>query len=251
MSDSTDSLAISNPELNPPVSPKPVVSLVPKWEQAARARIQTALRKTNKPTLMLKSNDAVEADTRHLVTDILCDVLGFDKYENLTAEYSVKGDFADYGIRIDKQLMAFVEVKRISQKLQVSHLRQVESYALKEGVEWAILTNAQIWQAYHIKPMPGQQSEVTLIFEIDLLAEDIKIGTKSDLMFLISKEGISRGKITEYLSAKNALSAKTLVPIILSDEVLQSIRKEVKKKTKHNVDNKSLKEALLSLLPKQ
>ena len=50
---------------------------------------------------MLKEKDAAEADTRHLVTDFLVDVLGYDKYENLTAEFNVKGDWADYGIRID------------------------------------------------------------------------------------------------------------------------------------------------------
>ena len=244
-------------ELNLPSAPtpdatptqlKPATTGVPKWESNAKSRIQTNLKKTARPTAILKENDAVEADTRHLVTDILVDVLGFDKYENLTAEYSVKGDFADYGIRLEKQLVAFVEVKRISQKLQISHLRQVESYALKEGVEWAILTNAQIWQAYHIKPMSGQQSEVTLVFEVDLLSDDLKPSQKTDLMFLISREGIGRNKIGEYLEARNAVSPKTLIPIFSSDEVLAAIRKEIKKRTKFNVDAKELKAIVKSMV---
>jgi predicted type IV restriction endonuclease len=163
----------------------------PKWEQNAKTRVSTGLKKLVKPTLMLKEKDAAEADTRHLVTDILVDVLGYDKYENLTAEFAVKGDWADYGIRIDKQLLAFIEVKRITQKLSASHLKQVESYALKEGVQWAFLTNAQVWQAYHVMPIKGQQSEVTLIFEVDILDENLKPSVKTDLMFLISKEGLS------------------------------------------------------------
>jgi len=227
---------------------KPSGSAVPKWESTSKSRIQSALKKLTKPTLMLKENDAVEADTRHLVTDILVDALGYDKYENLTAEYSVKGDFADYGIRVDKQLIAFVEVKRISQKLQISHLRQVESYALKEGVQWAILTNAQIWQAYHVRPMSGQQSEVTLILEVDILSDDVKPSVKTDLMFLISKEGISKGKLAEYMSAKNAISPKTLAPVLTSDEVLAAVKKEIKRRTKHNVDLKDLKTAISHLL---
>jgi hypothetical protein len=40
------------------------------------------------------------------VTDFLCDGLGYDKYEDLTPEYQVRGEFVDYGIRIDKQLVA-------------------------------------------------------------------------------------------------------------------------------------------------
>ena len=221
---------------------------VPKWEQNAKTRVSAGLKKLVKPTLMLKEKDAAEADTRHLVTDILVDVLGYDKYENLTAEFAVKGDWADYGIRIDKQLLAFIEVKRITQKLSASHLKQVESYALKEGVQWAFLTNAQVWQAYHVMPVKGQQSEVTLIFEIDILDENLKPSVKTDLMFLISKEGLSKGRLAEYLSAQNAISPKTLKPIFLSDDVLSAVRKEIKRKTKFTVDPKDLKQAVKRIL---
>ena len=220
----------------------------PKWELTAKSRISNSLKKLNKPTILLKEKDALEADTRHLVTDILVDALGYDKYENLTAEFAVKGDFADYGIRLDKQLEAFIEVKRISQKLSPSHLRQVESYALKEGVQWAILTNAQVWQAYHVTPVKGQQSEVTLIFEVDILDETLKPSAKTELLFLISKEGLSKGRLAEFLSAQNAVSPKTLKPILLSDDVLAAVRKEIKRKTKHNIDLKDLKNAVKKIL---
>ena len=221
---------------------------VPKWEQNAKTRVSAGLKKLIKPTLMLKEKDAAEADTRHLVTDLLVDVLGYDKYENLTAEFAVKGDWADYGIRIDKQLQAFIEVKRIAQKLSASHLKQVESYALKEGVQWAILTNAQVWQAYHVMPVKGQQSEVTLIFEVDILDENLKPSTKTDLMFLISKEGLSKGRLADYLASQNAISPKTLKPIFLSDDVLSAVRKEIKRKTKFNVELKDLKQAVKRIL---
>jgi predicted type IV restriction endonuclease len=238
---STEAYGIETPK-------KSVAKAVPKWEQAAKARVSAGLKKLTKPTVMLKEKDAAEADTRHLVTDILVDVLGYDKYENLTAEFSVKGDWADYGIRIDKQLEAFIEVKRISQKLSSSHLKQVESYALKEGVQWAILTNAQVWQAYHVMPVKGQQSEVTLIFEVDILDDALKPNQKTDLLFLISKDGLSKGRLAEYLSAQNAISPKTLKPILLSNDVLATIRKEVKRKTKHTVDPKELKQAVERLI---
>lgn len=50
----------------------------------------------------LVARDANEGDTRLLVTDFLCEGLGYDKYEDLTTEYQVKGEFADYGVRLDK-----------------------------------------------------------------------------------------------------------------------------------------------------
>ena len=219
-----------------------------KWEGTAKARISSSLKRLAKPTMMLREKDAAEADTRHLVTDFLVEVLGYDKYENLTAEFNVKGDWADYGIRIEKQLVAFVEVKRITQKLSVTHLRQVESYALKEGVQWAILTNAQVWQVYFVQPIKGQQSEVTLVFEVDTLDDSLRPSQKTDLLFLISREGLSKGLLEKFHSAQNAVSPKTLRPILLSVDVLAAIRKEVRRKTKHLVDEKDLKSAVMRLI---
>ena len=119
----------------------------PKWEAEARERVRSHLRRFTKPLGELIARDANEGDTRLLVTDFLTDALGFDKYEDLTTEYEVKGEFADYGIRIDKQLVAFVEVKRVATALHAKHLRQVEMYAVNEGVEWVILTSGVAWQA--------------------------------------------------------------------------------------------------------
>ena len=97
-------------------------------------------------------------------------------------------------------------------------------------------------------PVKGQQSEVTLIFEVDILDETLKQSAKADLMFLISKEGLSKGRLSDYLSAQNAVSPKTLKPIFLSDDVLAAVKKEIKKKTKHNIDTKDLKNAVKKLL---
>ena len=92
-------------------------STAPKWETAARERMRAAIKKFAKPLADLIARDANEGDTRLLVTDLLCEGFGFDKYSELTTEYRVKGEFADYGIRIDKELIAFLEVKRVTTKL--------------------------------------------------------------------------------------------------------------------------------------
>jgi len=43
--------------------------------------------------------------------------------------------------------MAFIEVKRVLTKLAAKQLRQVDIYAVDEGVEWAVLTNGSEWGA--------------------------------------------------------------------------------------------------------
>jgi predicted type IV restriction endonuclease len=228
--------------------PKEKTLGIPKWEEKARERISTGIRRLAKPTQMLRDKDAAEADTRHLVTDMLVDLLGFNKYEHLTAEFNVKGDWADYGIRIEKQLVAFVEVKRVTQELSPKHLRQVESYALREGVEIAILTNGQVWQAYEVIVKKGQKSEVTLIFEVNLLDDSIKPSHKVDLMLLLSIEGFTKGLLENFIDKKNAVSPKTVVPAILSDAVIDAIRKVIRQKTDYNVDSDDVLLAVKQLL---
>jgi len=234
-----------------PEKPKEKSSGLPKWEEKARDRISTGIRRLAKPTQMLREKDAAEADTRHLVTDMLVDLLGYDKYEHLTAEFNVKGDWADYGIRLEKQIVAFVEVKRITQELSPKHLRQVESYALREGVEIAILTNGQVWQAYEVTVTKGQQSEVTLIFEIDLLDDSVKPSHKVDLMLLLSIEGFTKGLLKDFIEKRNAVSPKTVVPAILSDSVIDAIRKVIRQKTSYNVESDDVLLAVKQLLGKE
>jgi hypothetical protein len=67
----------------------------PKWEVQARERLKAAVRRYSRPLSDMADRDANEGDTRLLVTDFLCDGLGYDKYEDLSTEYQVKGEFAE------------------------------------------------------------------------------------------------------------------------------------------------------------
>ena len=82
----------------------------PKWEVDARLQIKSGLKALKKPLADLIAKDAVEADTRLYITDFMERVLGYDKYSNLTAEYAVSGDWADYGVKIDGNLIALLRL---------------------------------------------------------------------------------------------------------------------------------------------
>ena len=213
----------------------------PKWVTSARERVRTAVRRFHKPLSDLVQRDANEGDTRLLVTDFLCVGLGFDKYEDLTTEYQVKGDFADYGIRIEKQLIAFIEVKRRTQKLGIRQLRQVQMYAVNEGVEWMILTNGQVWQVWHLTG--GLPVVVDLALEVDLLSDSTAV-QKSDDLFYLSKEAIKRRLMDELWRAKAATSPKSLASIMLSDPMIEALRKELRRQTGYNGDPSELKKTV-------
>ena len=211
--------------------PKPSPT-APKWEIVARERMRAAIKKFGKPLTDLVARDANEGDTRLLVTDMLCEGFGFDKYSELTTEYRVKGEFADYGIRLDKELIAFLEVKRVTTKLAAKHLRQVETYAVNEGVEWVILTSGVVWQVYHITG--GLPIVVDLALEVDLLSENT-LGQKANQLYYLTKESLKRRQIDALWQAKRATSPKSLAKVLCSETVVTAIRKELKRTTGQSV----------------
>lgn len=216
---------------------------LPKWEVDSRDRLRAAVRRFSKPLADLVARDANEGDTRLLVTDFLCEGLGYDKYEDLTTEYQVKGEFADYGIRIEKQLVAFIEVKRVTTKLGAKHLRQVEMYAVNEGVEWMILTNGAVWQVYHLTG--GLPVVIDLALEVDLL------GTatgphKVNMLFYLTRESLRRRQIDEIWKARRATAPASLAEVLVSDTVVDAVRKELRRRTGQNMESAELSRLLKS-----
>lgn len=222
------------PALNEP-SKKPAARTAPKWEMDAREHLRSGIRKFTRPLADLAARDANEGDTRFLVTDFLCEALGYDKYTDLTTEYLVKGEFADYGVRIDKELIAFIEVKRVGTKLDAKHLRQVEMYAVNEGVEWAILSNGANWKVYHLTGGPPLPIAIDLAIDVDLLGNE-PLAQKANQLFYLTRESLKRHQIDELWKAKSATSPKSLGRVILSPPVVTAIQKELRRQTKENVE---------------
>jgi predicted type IV restriction endonuclease len=206
---------------------------IPVWEQKSRDAIKSFLKKNMKTLTALEARDAVEADTRTFVTDMLVDGLGFDKYEELTAEYLVRGEFADIGIRIDKKIEAFVEIKRVTTPLKDSHLRQVKTYAANEGVEWVVLTNGRVWQVYHISTKTP--IEHTLLLEVDIV-ENGATAKSVDALWQISREALKREVLVGAWKTESALAPSKLASAILSEPVIAAIRKELRAKTGNLVE---------------
>jgi hypothetical protein len=205
----------------------------PKWETETRERLRSAIRKFNKPLNDLLGRDANEGDTRLLVTDFLREGFGYDPYEDLTTEYQVRGEFADYGIRIDGDIIGFIEVKRVETKLAAKQLRQVELYAVNEGIEWAILTNGAQWQVFHL----GTRTpiEIDLALDVDLLGEET-LGQKAEELFYLTRESMKRGQIDELWQARRATAPKSLATVLVSEAVVEAVRKELRRKTGQRVE---------------
>jgi hypothetical protein len=59
------------------------------------------------------SRDLNESDTSMIVSDMLAEVFGYDKYTEVTRELCIRGTFCDLALRIDEKFQLLVEVKAV------------------------------------------------------------------------------------------------------------------------------------------
>jgi hypothetical protein len=67
-------------------------------------RVQARLRVFQAVANSQRERDVSEADTVTVVKDILADLMGYDKYNELTSEQQIRGTFCDLAVRIDGKI---------------------------------------------------------------------------------------------------------------------------------------------------
>jgi predicted type IV restriction endonuclease len=197
-----------------------------------------------------KSRDVNESDTVTVVTDMLADVFGFDKYSEITSEYVIRGTFVDLAIKLDGTLQMLIEVKAIGLELKDSFVKQAVDYAANQGVEWVVLTNGAFWQVYKVsfgKPI-GQD----LVLEIDFLNLNPKNSDHLENLYLLTREGIGKSMLGEYHAQRQALSRFFIGAMILSDPVLDVIRRELRRLSPDvKIDTEQIKDVLVQEILKR
>lgn len=190
-------------------------------------RIIGSLKSYQQIALSHKTRDVSEADTVTLVKDILAYCFGFDKYLELTSEQQIRGTFCDLAVKIDGKIKYLIEVKAAGVGLNDAHLRQAIGYAANEGIEWVVLTNACEWRLYRVKfCQPIDFEEISSFSLIDMNPKK-----EDDLakMFLLCKEGIGSDAMDSYHQHIQVVNKFTIAQILLTDPVIVSVRKEIKK----------------------
>ena len=153
-------------------------------------RIATAVPKFRKVLEQARERDVNESDTVTIVTDILEEVFGFDKYTEITREYAIQGTYCDLAIKSAKKVEYLIEVKAIGIGLKDTHLRQVVSYASQEGIRWVVLTNGIMWQIHRVTV--DDRVESTRLIEFDFTALNPRKKDDEEMLFLLCKKGCSK-----------------------------------------------------------
>jgi len=182
----------------------------PKYEERAKSRIKGFLKRF--PDVLAKAEDAGfnESDTRTLVQEVLNTALGYDKFFEITSEFEIKGRYADFAVKLE--------------------------------------TNGRIWRCYHLTS--GNPPDIEIVFEVDLLQAKEDLTEATNRLYLLSKEAVWRDAISDFWEVAKATSPTAIAQCLLSEGVLDEIRKELYRTTKQRIDNQTIWEVLTTQIIK-
>jgi predicted type IV restriction endonuclease len=190
-------------------------------------RFARAIPRFQKVLQIAKDRDVNESDTVAVLTDMLAEVFGYEKYLEVTSEFAVRSTFCDLALKVEDQVQFLVEAKAIGMELKDAHIRQAVGYGANHGVQWVVLTNGIQWRIYRIRF--EQPIDHDLVCEFDFLALDPVNEKDQESLFLLAKEGLSKSAREEFYDKVQSVNRFVVGNLVLAEPILILIRRELKK----------------------
>lgn len=173
-----------------------------------------------------KARDVNESDTVIIITDMLSEIFGYDKYSDITSEHIIRSTYCDLAVKLDGAIQALIEVKAVGLDLKEQYVKQAIDYASDQGVDWVVLTNGSLWRIYNVifeKPV-----NMELVTEIDFCALNPKNDRDVELLYLLSKEGWVKSALGDYHTQRQALSRFYIGATVVSEPIVTAIRRQLR-----------------------
>ena len=171
------------------------------------------------------SRDVNESDTSMIVTDLLSTLFGYDKYSEITTEYSIRGTYCDLAIKIENKPVLLIEVKAIGLELKDAHIKQAVDYAANLGVDWVLLTNGVYWKAF--KLIYGQPIQTDEILSFNFLDLNPRSAGTIEMLFLLCREGLVASALSEFCAQKQAVNRFSVAAVLQTEPILKLVRREL------------------------
>jgi len=172
-------------------------------------------------------NDINESDTVKIITDMLEEVFGYDKYSEVTSEEKIGNTYCDLAIKLDGKIQFLIEVKTIGPDLKNHHMRQAINYAANEGITWVILTNGINWQIYKVRL--EKKISHYLVANIDFVKLNARTDKDQESLYLIAKEGVQKDVRDEFYEKTQKINKYVVGNFLLSKPILYTLRRELRK----------------------
>lgn len=190
-------------------------------------RIKSSIGKFQKVLGIAKDRDLNESDTVSIITDMLAEVFGYDKYLEVTSELAIRGTYCDLAIKLNDKFEYLIECKAIGIDLKENHLRQAIGYGANKGIQWIILTNGMEWQIYKLKFEQPIQWELVTKFNVNELS--MKNERDIEKLAIITKEGVEKAFREELYEKIQCVNKFVVGQLLMSEPVISTIRRELKK----------------------
>lgn len=190
-------------------------------------RIKSSMAKFQKVLAIAKVRDLNESDTVAIITDILAEVFGYDKYLEVTSELAIRGTYCDLAIKLGDKFQYLIECKAIGTDLKESHLRQAIGYGANKGIQWLILTNGIEWQIYRLRFEQPIAWDLVVRFSLDTIS--VKNERDLEKLIVVTKEGVEKGAREEMFEKAQCVNRFVVGSLILSDVVVGLLKRELKK----------------------
>ena len=200
------------------------MATIPKRVSERLAKQLRIFQKVLKPA---KDRDINESDTVVIVGDMLADLFGFDKYTEVTSEYSIKGTYCDLAVKVSGNVQFLIEVKAIGLELKDAHIRQAVGYGSQQGIQWVILTNGIDWEIYRIKFKKPVSHE--LLTKFNFLELNSRKKDDIELLYLLCREGLTKAVIQTFLERSKVVNKFVFSAILQSEGALNLLRRELRR----------------------
>ena len=190
-------------------------------------RIKNNLAKFQDVLRIAKDRDLNESDTVSIITDMLSEIFGYEKYYEITSELAIRGTYCDIAIKLNGKIEYLIECKAVGIDLKDNHLRQAISYGANRGVQWIILTNGIEWQVHKLKFEKPIQCELVAKFDIPTIS--LKNERDIQKLAIITKEGVEKAFREEMYEKIQCFNKYVVGQLLLNEPVLSTIRREIKK----------------------
>ncbi|RJP26849.1 MAG: restriction endonuclease subunit R [Candidatus Abyssobacteria bacterium SURF_5] len=197
--------------------------------KAVAARFVSTVPKFQRILQIARDRDVNEADTVAIVQDILSEVMGFDKYLEITSEYCIRGTFCDLAIKMGETVQNVIEVKAIGLTLKENHLRQAVDYCANHGAQWAVLTNGINWELYKIRF--EQPIQYDLVYSFNFLELSARKAEDQEKLFILSKEGLARAARETFYEKIQSVNRFIIGALLRQESVFSTLRRDLKKLT--------------------
>ena len=213
-----------------------------KVNDAIKNRVQDGLKKYARIVAKGRERGMNERDTGDVARAMLGDMLGYDPFFDVTTEASVRGQHAAFAVQTEGQTQFLVIVKPLGVTPHAAHLLRLGGTGAPPYTDWVLLTNAETWACYRLGV--GLDRHPELVFRVSL-TDGANIEEKAAMFFLLCKEGLQQNALAQYWEQTRVLHPGRLATLLLSDESLQMLRREIMRNSSYRVDLQTLRERLL------